>query len=123
NMQCQPGWVRAVSPEWRARPESLPLYRRGRLARDVIYHARYAGNLVDDAPGHVLEKLIGKPRPVRGHEIDGFHGPQRHDVVVAPPVAHDTDRFHRQEHCECLTRAVIEIVPAQLLDEYRIGTA
>ena len=58
-----------------------------------------------------------------GHEIDGFNRAQGDHVIIAATVAHDADRSDRQEHGEGLAGAIVKIVPAQLVDEDRIGAA
>src|SRR6059058_2104603 len=103
-----------------AKGPSLPLDGRRGLAGDVVDHARDTWHLVHDAPRDVVEKLVRQPRPVRGHEVDRLHRPQRDHVVVAATVAHHAHRAHRQEDREGLTHAIVEIVPAQLLDVDRI---
>src|SRR5213082_1703209 len=103
-----------------AKGPSLPLDGRRGLAGDVVDHARDTWHLVHDAPRDVVEKLVRQPRPVRGHEVDRLHRPQRDHVVVAATVAHNAHRAHRQEDREGLTHAIVEIVPAQLLDVDRI---
>ena len=53
----------------------LPLDRRRWLAADVIHHANAVDLLMmrlDTRP-----KVIRQVRPVRGHEVDGFHRTQK----------------------------------------------
>src|SRR6516225_9329680 len=73
---------------WDGAERSLPLDGRGRLARDVVDHARDPRDLVDDAPRDLIEELIRQARPVRGHEVHGLHRAQGDHVVVAPAIAH-----------------------------------
>src|SRR3546814_944503 len=78
----------------------LPLDRRRRLAADVVDHARYAADLVDDAIGDAAEEVVRQVCPVCGHEIDGFHRAQRDHPLVGACVADHADRLHRQAHRE-----------------------
>ena len=64
---------------------------------------------------------MGKPGPVRRHEIVGLHGTQGDDVLVGSEVAHDPDRVDWQEHRERLGGAIVQSVSAQLADENVIG--
>ena len=80
-------------------------------------------HLVDDAARHQLEELVRQAGPAGGHEVDRLHAAQCDHIVVAPAIAHDGDGTHRQEHGECLARAIVEIVTAQLLDVDRIRLA
>src|SRR5258708_19852083 len=90
---------------------SLPLDRRGRLSRNIVDHAGNSRHLVDDSVRDAIEKIIGQARPARGHEIDRFHRPQGNHVVIAPAVAHDADRSHRQEHPNHLATLLVELLP------------
>src|SRR6267143_4858693 len=94
----------------------LPLYRRGRLARDVVDHAVDAAHFIHDAVGHFGEELVRQRRPVRGHEVGGLHRAQCDDVLVGTPVAHDAYGFHREKHRKCLRHLVVPTAGAQLLD-------
>src|SRR5689334_19478723 len=102
---------------------SLPLDRGGRLSGDVVDDARDALHLVHDPARADVEEVVGQPRPVRGHEVDGLDGAQADDVVVAAAITHHANRTHRQEHRERLRRLVVEIVAAQFFDEYVIRLA
>ena len=53
-------------------------------------------------------------RPTRGHEVDGLHGAQGHDVLVAAGVA---DGFDREEDGEGLAGFVVEAGGVEFLDE------
>ena len=47
-----------------AAPSYSPLDRGRRLAADVVHHARYAAQFVDDAPAHpVIEEIVGADAP------------------------------------------------------------
>src|SRR5258708_1009487 len=102
---------------------SLPLDRRGRLSRNIVDPSGNSRHLVDDSVRDAIEKIIGQARPPRGHEIDRCHRPQGNHVVIAPAVAHDADRSHRQEHRKGLADLVVEIVRAQFFDENCVRTA
>ncbi len=60
-------------------------------------------------------------RPVRRHAVDARDGAEREDVLVRPPVAHDADRLHRQQHRERLPDLVVEAARAQLVEPDRVG--
>ena len=102
---------------------SLPLDRRGWFAGDVVGDAGDAGDFVDDAAGDEVEEVVGQVRPAGGHEVDGFHGPQGNNVVVAASVAHDADRLDRQEDGKGLAGLVVEVVPVEFLDKDGVGLA
>src|SRR3569623_1481549 len=65
----------------------LQLYRRRRYTRHVVHHPRNASDFVDDAIRHRAQQFIRQVRPVRGHEVDGLHGAQRHHEFITTAVA------------------------------------
>ena len=69
----------------------------------------------------MLQEIVWQPGPARGHEIDGLYGTQCNHVIVSPAITHDAHGSHRQEYRECLAGFVVEIILAQLFDEYLIG--
>ena len=69
----------------------------------------------------MLEEIIRQVRPACRHEVDRLDGPERDHVVIAPPVTHDTDRTHRQEHGKGLADSVVQVVRAEFLDEDIVG--
>src|SRR5581483_11845516 len=54
----------------------LPLYRRRRLAADVVDHPIDAGNLIDDAAADLLQHLVRDVRPFRRHRVLARHRAQ-----------------------------------------------
>jgi hypothetical protein len=60
---------------------------------------------------------------IRRHAVGGGDGAQRADMVVGPPVAHDADGRHRQQHGEGLPDGVIESGGLDLVQIDRIGLA
>src|SRR5213596_1304222 len=70
----------------------LPLYRRRRLARDVVDHAVDAAYFVHDAAGDFAEQIVRQRRPARGHEVAGLHRPQGDDVLIGAAVSHHAHR-------------------------------
>jgi len=49
---------------------AIPLYRRRRLARNIVNHPRDACDFIDDAARAQVEQLVRQVRPARGHEIN-----------------------------------------------------
>src|SRR5438045_2164536 len=68
----------SATPRMRADPitltptPSLPLNGGGRLRRDVEHHAVDAPHLVDDPRAYAREEIMGQPRPIGGHPVDGL---------------------------------------------------
>ena len=89
----------------------LPLYRRRRLAGDVVNNPGHAFHLVHDTLGDFLQELVRQAGPAGGHEIDGFHGAQGYHVVIASGIALDAYGLDRQEHGECLAGLVVQVMP------------
>jgi hypothetical protein len=69
------------------------------------------------------QQAVGQLGPVRGHEVLGLHGAQRHHVFVGAAIAHHADALHRQEHGEGLAGLVVPVGGAQLVDEDGVGAA
>src|SRR5207253_5191274 len=86
----------------------------------VVDDAIHTGYLVDDARGDALEKVIGKARPIRRHEVFGRHRAKRDECPVRPVVALHTDAAHRRENRERLCDGAVEIRSTQLFEEDRV---
>src|SRR3569833_62372 len=114
------GYIDPDATSTRKRDESsklLPLDSRRWFSRDVVHDAGDTGHLIDDAKRDVGEEFVGEFGPVGCHEVDRFDGAQGDDVIVTATVAHDSDGADGKENGESLTRAVVEIVFAELFDE------
>ena len=70
-----------------------------------------------------FQQLVRQLGPVRGHEVAGLHGAQRHDVLVVRPSPITPTDLHRQEHGERLAVLSYQSGLAQLFDEDRVGAA
>src|SRR5229473_3808913 len=79
----------------RATLPSLPLDRTGRLRGDVVDDAVDAAHLVDDPGRRAPQELVREGVIVGGHAVGRSDRPQRADVIVGAPVAHDADALHR----------------------------
>src|SRR5262245_8208779 len=66
--------MRIPFPDRIARPDSLPLDRAGRLARDVVHDAVDALDGVDDPRRSAGEDVVRHAGPVGRHEVVGLDG-------------------------------------------------
>ena len=69
----------------------------------------------------MVEEMIRQVGPARGHEIDRLDRAQADDVIVTAAVTGNPDRLDRQKHDERLRHLVVQVMSAQLFDEYVIG--
>lgn len=53
--------------------------------------------------------------PVRGHAVDGGHGPQGHGALISALVTHHSDAPHRKQDGARLPDGVVETVLVQLV--------
>lgn len=95
----------------------LPLYRRGRLGRDVVAHAVGAGNLGNDAAGDAGEDIVGQFCPVGSHGIAGLDGAQDDRALVGALVAHNANGLNVGQDREILPAAVLGVALAGLLKQ------
>src|SRR5689334_4831955 len=102
---------------------SLPLDRRRWLRRDVVDDPVDAGHLVDDPAGDLAEHVVRELGPVGRHPVLGRHGPDRDDVRIGPPVAHDADTPHRGEDREALPERSVQAGALDLVDDDPVGLA
>ena len=99
----------------------FPLNGRGGLGGDVVDDAVDTLDLVDDAGADPVQKLVGEPCPVGGHEIVRPDGPEGDGAVIGPAVAHDAHGAHVGEGGEILIGAVRELGRGHLLPEDGVG--
>src|SRR5258708_30681942 len=104
-------------------PESFPLDGARRLRGDVVDDAVDAAHLVDDPGRRAPQELVRERVIVGGHAVGRSDRPQRADVIVGAPVAHDADALHRQQYGEGLPDRVVEAGGADLLEIDRVGLA
>ena len=60
----------------------FPLNGSRGLACDVVHDSVDMSDLVDNAVGGGFKNVVGNPRPVGGHEVDGVHGAEGDGVII-----------------------------------------
>src|SRR5213076_2489900 len=73
-----------------------------------------------DARRHALEQVVGKARPVRGHEVFGRHGAERDERAVGAEIALHPDAPHRREDRERLRDGAVEVRAPERLETFAI---
>jgi len=69
----------------------------------------------------MVEKIVRQVSPACCHEINGLDRTQCNNVIVAPTVTHNANRFNRQKNSKCLTDAVVQIRGTKFINKYSIG--
>ena len=104
-------------------PVLLPLDRGRGLRADVVDDPVHARDLVHDPRRDLAEDVVGELRPVGRHPVLGGHRPDRDDVRVGPPVAHDADAPDRGQDRERLPDASVEAGRLDLVDDDPVRVA
>ena len=102
---------------------SFPLDRSGGLGGDIVHDAVYAGDLVYDTAGGLVEDVIRDARPVSGHKVARGDAAQRESVIVSAAVAHDADRAGVGQNGEVLVDLGVQTCICDLLTENRVRLA
>ena len=103
--------------------KSFPLDRSGGLGGDIVHDAVYAGDLVYDTAGGLVEDVIRDARPVSGHKVARGDAAQRESVIVSAAVAHDADRAGVGQNGEVLVDLSVQTCICDLLTENRVRLA
>ena len=101
----------------------FPLDRSGGLGGDIVHDAVYAGDLVYDTAGSLVEDVIRDARPVSGHKVARGDAAQREGVIVGAAVAHDADRAGVGQNGEVLVDLSVKTCICDLLTENRVRLA
>ena len=101
----------------------FPLDRSGGLRGDIVHDAVYAGDLVYDTAGSLVEDVIRDARPVSGHKVARGDAAQREGVIVGAAVAHDADRAGVGQNGEVLVDLGVQTCICDLLTENRVRLA
>src|SRR5581483_4571776 len=107
----------------RGRKGLFPLNGRGRFRADIKDDAGDTAHLIGDAPGNLLQQLIGQARPVRRHGVGAFDNAQSDDMGIIALITENTDRFHRDEDAERLPDLPIPPAGHHLLLQDGVGGA
>src|SRR5580700_3636620 len=95
---------------------SFPLDRPRRLARHVVDDPIDALDLVVNPRRGAAKKCHVERKKIRGHAIGRGDRTQRADEIITPPIAHDADAAHRQQHRERLPNLVVKASLADFVE-------
>ena len=98
----------------------FPLDGGGGFGAYVVDDAVYALDLVHYAHGHLVQHVVGYPRPVGGHEVARRHAAQGKRVIVGPAVSHDADGTHIGQHRKILAHRSLKLRLCDLVTENEV---